>query len=135
MAGFSDTITAFAAKAPEAVDQVVREVVYQCGEMLVRLSPIKSGAFVSNWRYGLMTPDTRWRPEQTGVREVNDLDAMPKSAAKFTHLISNAAPYGPSLERGSSQQAPQGFVILTTLAFDDILHNAARKVKAGGAER
>ena len=135
MAGFSDTITAFAARAETAVDQTVREVVYQCGEMLVRLSPRDTTAFVSNWRYGLMTPDTRWRPEARNHFAVNDLDAMPKAAAKFTHIVSNAAPYGPALERGSSQQAPMGFVILTTLAFDDILANAARKVKAGGAER
>lgn len=135
--GFSDQLTAFARKAEAAVDQAVREVVFQCGLMLVRLSPIDSGAFSANWRYGLMTPDLHWNPEERnvfGTGNVRGLDDMPKAAAKYTHHLSNAAPYGPALERGSSNQAPQGMVVLTTLAFDDIVNNAARKVRAGGAE-
>lgn len=135
MAGFSDTLTAFALKAERAIDQTVREVVYQCGTTLINLSPIDTGAFVSNWRYGLMTPDTRWNPAQTKVRVVNELDAMPKAAAKYTHFVSNAAPYGPALERGHSQQAAYGMVGLTILAFNDIVANAARKAQErGGVE-
>ena len=127
MGGFSDQLTAFALKAENRVDQIVREVVYQVGLSVVRLSPIKSGAFVSNWRYGLMTPDTRWNPAQLSIRFVTGMDRMPKAASKFTHTISNAAPYGPALERGHSKQAPLGMITLTKLAFEDIVANAARK--------
>lgn len=135
MAGFSDTLTAFALKAERAIDQTVREVVYQCGTTLINLSPRDTTAFVSNWRYGLMTPDTRWRPEARNHFAVNELDAMPKAAAKYTHFVSNAAPYGPALERGHSQQAPYGVVGLTILAFNDIVANAARKAQErGGVE-
>lgn len=130
MASFSDQLTAFAKKAPERVDQIVREVVYQVGLSVIRLSPIDTGAFVSNWRYGLMTPDTRWNPAQTGARFVNNMGDMPKAAAKFTHYVTNAAPYGPALERGHSRQAPMGMVVLTVLAFDDIVANATRKARA-----
>lgn len=131
MIAFSDQLSVFAKKAEAAIDQTVREAVYQCGLSLVRLSPVDTSRFQSNWRYGLMTPDNFFDENARNVRFVHDMGDAPKAASRFVHFITNAAPYGPALERGHSQQAPQGMVVLTTLAFEDIVSNAARKARAG----
>jgi hypothetical protein len=129
VSAFVGALSTFALQGREAMDQVVREVVYQCGLTLVRLSPIDTGRFSSNWNYGLETPDTRYNAEEYNVRFVNYMGEMPNKAGGYTHFITNATPYGPYLERGSSDQAPQGMVGLTVAAFSDIVHVAAMKVR------
>lgn len=133
MGPFEKALSDFALKAEDALDDVMRETIVKCGEMLYSLSPVDTTRFRSNWYYNAGSPSLSWRPEQYNVASVNGLADVPVDAAKFTHFLTNRAPYGPALERGHSQQAPQGFVVLTTLAFKDIVHNAARKVAAGGA--
>ena len=101
----------------------------------MRLSPVDTSRFQSNWRYGLMTPDNFFDENARNVRFVNGMGDAPKAASKFVHFITNAAPYGPALERGHSKQAPYGMVGLTILAFEDIVANAARKAQVGGVGR
>lgn len=129
MSAFTGALTTFALQGRETMDQVVREAVYQCGLTLVRLSPIDTGRFASNWNYGLEVPDTRYKEDEFSVRFVNYMGEMPKRAGGYTHFITNTIKYGPYLERGSSKQAPQGMVGITVAAFQDIVLVAAEKAR------
>lgn len=129
MAGsFAAQLEAFARESKDKADQVVRETVMEIGERLITRSPVDTGAFRGNWNYGLETRDAFFNDARIG-RELNNLEELPKSAAGFIHFVSNAAPYGPALERGHSQQAPQGLVALTALEFEAIVDGAALKVQ------
>jgi hypothetical protein len=128
MAGsFAAQLEAFARDSKEKADALVREVVLETGQRVIDRSPIKSGRFKSNWNYGLETRDAH-TTEKTDIRALNNLEELPKRAAGFVHLISNALPYGPALERGHSNQAPQGMVALASLEFPQIVNFAVAKV-------
>lgn len=127
MAGFSDQLSAFALKAENAVDQVMREVVYDVGRTVWNLSPVDTTRFRSNWYYAPLSPGFQYNPDARNKPEVNNLEDVPKKASRVDHYITNRTPYGPYLERGSSQQAPQGMIVLTQLSFPNIVANAARK--------
>lgn len=128
MASFAAQLEAFARESKEKADDLVRETVLEIGERVIARSPVDTSAFQSNWNYGLETRDAFFSKEKTGRRELNNLEELPRAAAGFVHFISNAAPYGPALERGSSTQAPQGMVALTALEFESIVEGAALKV-------
>lgn len=111
------------------MSQVLRLAIIEAGERLVTRSPIDTGRFSSNWRYGLTTPDL-FTTEKTGERRVHNLEEMPKDLLGFRHFITNALPYGPALERGSSKQAPNGFCGLTSVEWPSIVNLAVRRIKS-----
>ena len=127
MGSFADALKAFEVKATGLADEVVRETVLEIGRRVIDRSPIKTGRFKSNWRYGLETRDA-FTTTKTDERYLHNVEELPKGAAGFVHFVSNALPYGPSLERGSSAQAPQGIVGLTVLEWDQIVAEAVLKV-------
>lgn len=143
MAGFADQLAAFKGEAMGKAHGVVREVVTEAGERLVDLSPIGApatwkhkppkdyvpGHFISNWNYGLMTPD-RAVQARTDIRAINYLEDLPAEAAGLVHFISNAVEYGPALERGHSGQAPHGMVGITEVELPQIVRAAIAKVQA-----
>lgn len=134
MGPFEKALTAFAIKAEGAIDQTVREVVFECGRTLIALSPVDTSSFASNWYYSAVSPGTLYQPDARNRFELNRADKMPsKGAGRIAHFIYNRAPYGPALERGHSKRAPQGFVVLTTLAFPNIVANAATRARVRGA--
>lgn len=124
---FAAQLADFQAKTEGKGHAVVREVVEEAGRRLIERSPVDTGAFASNWNYGLETRDTRFTTA-TNIRTLNNLAEMPSKPAGFIHYISNAAPYGPALERGSSQQAPQGMVGLTIVEWPQVVAEALRRV-------
>lgn len=110
------------------MSQVLRLAIIEAGERLVTRSPVDTGRFKSNWRYGLTTPDL-FTTEKTGERAVQNLDEMPADLLGFRHWITNALPYGPALERGSSKQAPNGFAGLTAVEWPNIVNLAVRQTR------
>ena len=112
----------------EDMNQVLREAIIEAGRRLIERSPIDTGRFQSNWRYGLTTPDL-FTTEKTGERYVHNLDEMPADLLGFRSFITNALPYGPALERGSSTQAPQGVVGLVAVEWPQIVNLAVRRTK------
>lgn len=124
---FAEQIASFNAKAQANVDSVVRESVKEAGQRLIDRSPIDTGRFKSNWNYSAETPDIH-TTQATNVRTVNGIEDLPQRAASFISYITNSLPYGSALERGSSKQAPQGMVRLTSLEWDGIVSQAAQKV-------
>lgn len=130
MGSFADALAKFAEDTETKAHDLVREVVLETGRRVIARSPVDTSAFKSNWRYGLETRDAFFNEAARGITELNNLEELPKRAAGFVHFVSNAAPYGPALERGHSQQAPQGLVALTALEFDSIVEAAVLKVKS-----
>lgn len=126
--GFADQLARFAAETKDKADAVVRETVLEIGERVIARSPVLTGAFRGNWNYGLEARDAFFNAARVG-KELNNLEELPQKAAGFVHFISNHAAYGPALENGHSQQAPQGMVRLTALQFDSIVAAAALKVQ------
>lgn len=124
---FAAELEAFAAKAENKIDQVVRGVVYRCGARLILTSPIDTGAFKSNWYYGLNVPDTR-TSKATNIRQVNELGGMPTKASGHNHFLSNSLPYATALEHGHSKQAPKGMVGLIVRSFPKIVQEACDAV-------
>lgn len=111
----------------EDMNRVLRFAIEEAGDRLIRRSPIDTGRFRSNWRYGLTTPDL-FTTKATNEHYVHNLEEMPKDLLGFRHFITNALPYGPALERGSSAQAPQGFAGLTAVEWPNIVSFAVGKV-------
>lgn len=128
MGSFADQLAQFAAETGAKADGVVAEVVQEIGRRVIARSPVDTSAFQSNWNYGLETRDAFFSDKRLKNKTLNNLEELPKSAAGFVHWVSNAAPYGPALERGHSRQAPQGMVALTQLEFGQIVEQAALKV-------
>ncbi len=127
MGPFETQLNAFKDHTQDETHELVREVIVETGRRLIDRSPVLTGQFADNWNYGLETRDTRTHGP-TGARAINNLAEIPATPAGFFHFLSNALPYGPSLERGSSRQAPQGMVGLTVLEWPQIVAAAARKV-------
>ena len=67
----------------------------------------------------------------TNERFVHNYEELPADLLNFRHFITNALPYGPALERGSSAQAPQGFAGLTAVEWPNIVSFAVGKVGGG----
>lgn len=141
MGSFTADLKAFQAKTDTKINEAVREIVLGVGERLIDRSPVgapetwkrkpppgyKPGRFKSNWNYGLQTPDIH-TTDRTDLFALNNLEELPAKPAGFVHFLTNSLPYGPALERGHSQQAPQGMVGLTAQEFPQIVEAAARKV-------
>ena len=124
---FADQLSKFKVISETECSRFVHAVVRETGRRLIERSPIDTGKFVSNWRYGLESPDTTVT-EETSIRTLNNLSEMPARAIGFIHYITNSVHYGPYLEAGSSKQAPRGMVELTAMEADTIFAVAARKV-------
>lgn len=139
MAGFADSIRGYSEQTRAGLNEYARQVIFEAGRRLVARSPIGApetwkskppkdyvpGNFVSNWNYGLMSPDLS-TTAQTGIRTVNYIDEVPAEPIGFVHYLTNATPYGPALEAGHSGQAPMGIVALTELEMPQIQREAAR---------
>lgn len=84
---------------------------------IVLMSPVNTGRFRANWALTLGSPDLTAGPA--------DLPSYPRPQIPLSELgsweegetiyIANGVPYGPRLEDGWSDQAPQGMVRLSIL--------------------
>lgn len=133
MAGpFELQIRAFAEKAKDNADLVVRKVLLDVwGELILR-SPVDTGRFRANWLYSEMRPQYRTRAtagttaSPTAPPERPDFSAAGMGKVFF---IANNMPYAYRLETGYSKQAPSGMVGLTVLRFNTFLENAVAEVR------
>jgi hypothetical protein len=136
MVSFAEQMAQAQIVVREDMNRVMRHAIEEAGRRLIERSPVDTGRFRSNWRYGLTTPDL-FANKVTNEWFVHNLDEMPKDLLGFRHFITNALPYGPALERGSSAQAPQGFAGLTAVEWPNIVSfsvgKVGRSVTQGGA--
>lgn len=134
MAGpFEIQVRAFAERAKDNADQVVRKVLLDVWGSLILRSPVDTGRFRQNWFYGADTPPRQTIPG-TGTSE------SPAPAPEFpgvsgdvfgrVHYITNSLPYAMRLEAGYSAQAPQGMAGLTAIQFNDFIQKAIGEVRS-----
>ena len=96
-----------------AVVETIRDVTIEVGKELVTATPVLTGFARANWRPALsvpaIVPVTALDP--TGSATIAKITAVAKHAGiGDTLFIVNNAPYIAALNRGSSPQAPRGFV-------------------------
>lgn len=118
----------------EALDEGLQEIVFLVGESVVTLSPVKTGRFRGNWQLTVngLSNASLIRYDKSGgetLKEIRD------KSQTFTYgeiaYIQNNILYGPRLEAGSSQQAPNGMVAITEDRFISIV-NGVMKRRSGG---
>lgn len=143
---FTLQLAAFAKKAGERMDQVVRKTVLDIGTRLVERSPVGDGTlwkhppppgyvggrFRGNWQYGNLSgagvplaelPDI----DPSGQASISRIaSGVPENAAGLRHILINNLPYAQALEDGWSKQAPSGMVGLTVLEFQQIVDDAVK---------
>lgn len=114
-------------------------------------SPVDTGFFRAAWRVGINAPPAPSAPPPAPNDQLSFKGMGPKKAAakengvfpdpmpEIMGMLSGALPgdviyiansvvYGPRLEYGHSQQAPQGFVRLTVAAFESICRDVKQKM-------
>ena len=140
---FALDIQKFAKKAGDNADLVVRKVVLDIGRSLVEKTPVgnpdlwqnpdnKPEGYVggharANWSHSI------------GAQVIQEFDvvdatgnasneriasSLPINAGGKVHYIQNSVPYIEALEEGHSSQAPNGFVGLTVIEFQDYIQKA-----------
>lgn len=126
MAGpFELALSQFAKEAGERADQAVRSVVLEIHSRVTVRSPVDTGRFRANWRYGVGAAPTD-TVETTGTSESPSPAAAapamgPGEGIGRVHYLANNLPYAWALERGHSRQAPIGMVGLTAMEFAQIV--------------
>lgn len=94
----------------------MRRTVLEMGSEMVRLSPVDTGRFRSNWFYGgASTTDVA---DSSGAASVGRIAAgVAAWQPGETMLVTNSLPYARRLENGWSGQAPAGMVRVTIADF------------------
>ena len=145
---FALDIKKFAQKAGDNADMVVREVVLDIGRSLVEETPVgnpdlwqnpdnKPDGYVgghakANWSHsiGALVNQEFKEIDATGGASIDRIiSSVPVKAAGKVHYIQNSLPYMQALEDGHSSQAPNGFVGLTALKFQDFIDQATGELK------
>jgi hypothetical protein len=127
MAGFSDQLAKFAERTKIKADVVVRKVTIDVAGALILRSPVDTGRFRGAWVYGqgapnTTTPDT---PDKDGsIAQARISQAVGTMTAGGVAYITNSSAYARRLEYGWSKQAPQGFVRITALEYQQFLRKA-----------
>ena len=140
---FALDIQKFAKKAGDNADLVVRKVVLDIGRSLVEKTPVGNPDL---WQNPDNKPDgyvggharANWS-HSIGVQVIQEFDvvdatgnasneriasSLPINAGGKVHYIQNSVPYIEALEEGHSSQAPNGFVGLTVIEFQDYIQKA-----------
>lgn len=141
---FALQLAAFAKKAGDKADAVVRKVVIDIGTRIVERSPVGDaelwqhpapkgyigGRFRANWQYGNyagagVPMGTIDAIDPSGAMAIGKLNVgVPLKAAGIKHVILNHLPYAQRLEDGWSTQAPSGMVMTTVVEFQELVRNA-----------
>ena len=111
---------------------VVRKAAFELQGMMIDTSPVRTGRFRSNWAVGLgaINTSTDAAPDKTGDAAKGRAQAALQGwKPGQTIYLSNSLPYALRLERGWSQQAPQGMVRLTVQRYGDALAEAVKGLK------
>lgn len=126
MGSFTDALKGFEAHVEGKVSRVVRGSIEELGDRLIERTPKDTGRAKSNWNLSLETPDPH-TTERTDIRTLNNIEDIPREAGGFIYFVTNGLPYAPALERGHSQQAPNGMVGLTAMEWPQIVDLAVQR--------
>lgn len=116
MASFGDQLRRIADKRKVTLETAVRRTVLGMGAQMVRMSPVDTGRFRSNWFYGDGLAPSGF--DQSGSASLQRITAGVASwSPGETMRVTNSLPYARRLENGWSQQAPAGMVRTTIADF------------------
>ncbi len=138
---FELALAAFAEKAGNLANDVVRKVVIDVTASVVDKSPVGNpdlwkrpapegyvgGRFRANWtlQEGSVDYTTTQAIDAGGEATKGRLSAaVPDQAAGRVYFVSNSLPYAQALEYGHSTQAPGGMVGLTAIEFQGFVDRA-----------
>lgn len=128
---FALDLAKFAQKAGKSADLVVRKVGIEVLSGVVKRSAVKTGRFRFNWNTAIGSADAT---TSTGTDPSGD-GAIASGEAKLADFqvgpsifITNSLPYGPRLENGYSDQAPNGMVRITVAEWRDYVRKAVAEL-------
>lgn len=148
---FAVNVQKFAEKAKLAPSLVMRKAALDMFSMIVKRSPVDTGAFRANWHISLGAPEDKiiaardttgkasaskgvtfgtMHKNKSGTATINA--ALPSVAAitgdEKIYILNNL-PYAIPLEYGSSKQAPAGVVRVSAKEFVEYLQKALKAVR------
>jgi hypothetical protein len=141
---FAETLNVFTGIVGKRIDLTMRKYSERTLDAVFRLSPVDSGLFRRSWNPSLNKPD---RSRLTAADLPQKRSAPPQGTplfgpprAKFQRIkkrikadsvvyITNTQPYAGLLERGSSQQAPQGIIRPSVTIMRFVIEKIVREAK------
>lgn len=128
MAGFAEVHARLKTRSMARLDKIIIGGIEELGELTIARTPIDTGRAQSNWRVQAGAADIT-TTDETNARTLHGLDSLPaRGAHAFTFYLTNSLRYAPKLERGWSDQAPQGMVRRTSGEWPRIVADVARKI-------
>lgn len=140
MANFIDVISEWVEETEVKMDDILQTILIQIGTMVVRLSPVDTGRFRSNWHLTIESESgaSTLGYDRDGQSTINLIASAANSfTAGQVAYIQNNVLYGDDLEyglyngptakvtsEGYSTQAPNGMVRVTEAEFMNIVNNA-----------
>jgi hypothetical protein len=123
---FKRSFSALLKRVGDKADLVVRKTALELHSSMVRMSPVDTGRFRSNWQSGFGSANI-----DTGSPENSDAIGRASAALESwkpgqTIWLTNSLPYSRALEYGHSKQAPGGMVRLTIQNYAAFLENAVK---------
>ena len=125
---FSIDLSRFAVKSEKEMKTVIQKITMEAFKRVILRSPVDTGRFRANWgaAIGAATVGTKESFDKTGGATVAaaTLTVFDWNCAGSIFLT-NSMPYGPKLEYGSSNQAPQGMVRVTVAEIQGFVNGVA----------
>lgn len=131
---FSQDIARITRLLEARLTEVARSVALDGAQRMSRRSPVLTGRFINNWQGGRSSPN---RSTTVGTDKSGGaaLDRIHVEARQWrlgeTFYVTNSLPYGPELEDGRSQKAPQGMVRITAAEVPYLVDEHVRRVARG----
>ena len=132
MSNLGQQLAQIAAKHKIKLETVVRKTVLDMGAQMVRMSPVDTGRFRSNWQYGTDAINTSisGADDKSGRTSLNRIQAGVRGwVPGQTMYLTNSLPYAQRLESGWSGQAPAGMVKVTIANFQSHFAQALGEVR------
>jgi len=117
MTNLGDQLRQIADRKKIALETVVRKTVFDMAADMVQMSPVDTGRFRSNWKYG----EGSINQESSTAPGTDPITSIAAGVASWkpgeTMYVTNSLPYAYRLETGWSKQAPYGMVSTTIANF------------------
>lgn len=143
MGSFALDLSAFTAKAPKKVKQVVDKVTIDLLTKIVLRTPVGNptlwkrpppkgyvgGRLRGNWNTGIGSINTTFHPRSKDGRgpKFRALAALSARDPSMDIYLTNSLPYAYRVENGYSTQAPAGMVRVTVTEFQGFINKAAKE--------
>lgn len=137
---FSTNIAKYVKNVELGMDDVIIEFAEGVSQELIKLSPVDTGRFRSNWQI------TANEPANTSLLSTDRVGTLTQARNKLeirnimlgggavrSIYFSNMLIYANALEYGYSKQAPQGVVGITAARLSFIMNDAIRAIRKRNA--